>query len=505
MKKILIGIGMLMLGAGMIQQIKAAPICPDLSFEIDGTNPVCTDEPVLVTLSYTDIPGDCHGITRFPYVRVYWEVEGLAADPQHGLGGTAEFTPLTSGKGTVKFKVVARTTACPDCNAEYELKYKFDAVKAQIAGDDRSFCTTDISGSIQLTGDSYSPNGFAWTVSSSYLYWENAILYFYPSGMPVGTYTATVYPVGRNDCSSSINVTIRCCFSGFECGTKAVNWYKNGWYDASSCLEDSEYGRDKLTFELITLSGDADAKIDASGIVQFGKDGGGEYLITVSPNDDPDCFSTMTLYVLRTLPLMDASYDDSIDRVDEELMSSDGGLVNVNHDDDNRNNIPDRDDAGPVANENDLERVKLIYEPESALQDVPHASLELYQSSEKIKLWLDPKKEKPLTQFIWTAGDEPPPEFIYVEALEPSESPRDIYLELRYNVLGTEYHGQGYMTALQIRLVPDWNHDRSIDEDDKDKATVETPFRFWINDDKDTGDLSSGTSDLPGQANGNAS
>jgi hypothetical protein len=59
-------------------------------------------------------------------------------------------------------------------------------------------------------------------------------------------------------------------------------------------------------------------------------------------------------------------------------------------------------------------------------------------------------------------------------------------------------------TLLKASIVPDWNHDRKIDVMDRDQATAINPFRFWINDDKDDGDVADGDSDVPGKSNGNA-
>jgi hypothetical protein len=50
-----------------------------------------------------------------------------------------------------------------------------------------------------------------------------------------------------------------------------------------------------------------------------------------------------------------------------------------------------------------------------------------------------------------------------------------------------------------IHIVPDWNRDRQIDFSDKKESTNNLPFRFWINDDSDSGDIAEGDSDIPGQ------
>lgn len=59
-------------------------------------------------------------------------------------------------------------------------------------------------------------------------------------------------------------------------------------------------------------------------------------------------------------------------------------------------------------------------------------------------------------------------------------------------------------TAVALDIVTDYNHDRTIDDLDANRATATFPFRFWLNDDKDDGDLAEGNSDLPGQSPGNA-
>ncbi len=53
-----------------------------------------------------------------------------------------------------------------------------------------------------------------------------------------------------------------------------------------------------------------------------------------------------------------------------------------------------------------------------------------------------------------------------------------------------------------IHIIPDWNRDRQITEGDKGWNTDFAPFRFWINDDNDAGDIAEGNSDIPGQGSG---
>ena len=53
-------------------------------------------------------------------------------------------------------------------------------------------------------------------------------------------------------------------------------------------------------------------------------------------------------------------------------------------------------------------------------------------------------------------------------------------------------------TVVNVNLVPDFNHDRVIDASDVTTNTL----HFWINDDANSGDISSGDDDVPGQSGG---
>lgn len=52
-------------------------------------------------------------------------------------------------------------------------------------------------------------------------------------------------------------------------------------------------------------------------------------------------------------------------------------------------------------------------------------------------------------------------------------------------------------SVVTMNLVPDWNHDREVSAADAEQASVGGPFRFWINDDDDAGDVAN--EDTPGQ------
>jgi hypothetical protein len=93
---------------------------------------------------------------------------------------------------------------------------------------------------------------------------------------------------------------------------------------------------------------------------------------------------------------------------------------------------------------------------------------------------------------------------LYIEGVNPGTA-ADGLIRADFNPLGAparQMPDEVRVTVIRVGLIPDWNHDRVIDDDDKDKATSSDPFRFWINDDADTGDISADDSDVPGHSGG---
>ncbi len=56
-------------------------------------------------------------------------------------------------------------------------------------------------------------------------------------------------------------------------------------------------------------------------------------------------------------------------------------------------------------------------------------------------------------------------------------------------------YGRYDVVYLDVALVPDYDHNHVIDDDDRNQTTTDHPFRFWINDDNDSGDT--GGDDIP--------
>jgi hypothetical protein len=69
----------------------------------------------------------------------------------------------------------------------------------------------------------------------------------------------------------------------------------------------------------------------------------------------------------------------------------------------------------------------------------------------------------------------------------------------RYSYFENDFIRFSVEVKPSIHLIPDWNRDRKIDLTDEDESTNRLPFRFWFNDDSDSGDIAEGDSDIPGQ------
>lgn len=89
---------------------------------------------------------------------------------------------------------------------------------------------------------------------------------------------------------------------------------------------------------------------------------------------------------------------------------------------------------------------------------------------------------------------------LYVEGIAPSDEMGDqrIQVEVTPDPDKTLVCRDAVRcTLLKAELVPDWNHDRTIDDKDFNHVTFKNPYRYWINNDDDRGDVAVGNSDCP--------
>jgi hypothetical protein len=91
----------------------------------------------------------------------------------------------------------------------------------------------------------------------------------------------------------------------------------------------------------------------------------------------------------------------------------------------------------------------------------------------------------------------------YIQAITVSAAPGDARVVFSVDPDGAATSVPGYIavdavrvTSIKVDLVPDYNRDGVIDQDDKDEQSVGNPYRFWVNDDNDSG--YDGGNDIPG-------
>jgi|GEM_PF-5796339 len=124
---------------------------------------------------------------------------------------------------------------------------------------------------------------------------------------------------------------------------------------------------------------------------------------------------------------LDANYDGLIDDNDEDLETTQGGLIAQNIDDDNQNGVPDRSES-PVQNENDLCKVAILLTPAT----IAGSSLTLSATAggNKVQVWSSDTKSGTLFTFPYTWSPGTQPQYVYTEGFTPSGSKRDITLKL---------------------------------------------------------------------------
>jgi hypothetical protein len=122
-----------------------------------------------------------------------------------------------------------------------------------------------------------------------------------------------------------------------------------------------------------------------------------------------------------------AEVDLDFSGVPEEDELYPGGLLRLNDDDDNSNGVPDKDDTGPVAGENDL--VPVVISLNNPLYP-GFVDFSVPSGASKVKVYSQGNRSGPLpgTQY-WEP--EELPRTVYIEGAAPSTAIRDVQLRAR--------------------------------------------------------------------------
>jgi len=136
-----------------------------------------------------------------------------------------------------------------------------------------------------------------------------------------------------------------------------------------------------------------------------------------------------------------------------------GGFIVLNDDDDNNNGIPDKDENGPITNENDLVRIDLTrpltcVDQQNLPINVLHPiTLKAIAGGEKVKVWGNSTKEgTPITLPVsWTSRDSIP-YYLWIEGVQLSLTPRDITLALEYMSPGGMFEDRINLTVIDVDI-----------------------------------------------------
>jgi subtilisin family serine protease len=204
-----------------------------------------------------------------------------------------------------------------------------------------------------------------------------------------------------------------------------------------------------------------------------GKDNQGD---TVSVKNNP--FETKVILTYRNMrkmrdpqavdeetELIRNNLDLVINEIDEEKEVTIGGFASLNKDDDNENAIPDKDETGIIANEDDLVPVTLKFNPEE-----DDGELILYAvtvDSGKIKIWNSPNKNE---QILLPMTYELPSEFpktLWVEGINTSNALRDVELVLTHSSSTGDYQDKVKITVFELDATHiAFNHDENATVED---------------------------------------
>ena len=159
--------------------------------------------------------------------------------------------------------------------------------------------------------------------------------------------------------------------------------------------------------------------------------------------------------------------DLDIDDVSDEIEESTGGFIALNDDDDDDNQTADKNESGPITNEDNLIAITIQkVQPEALTGNV---TLKANACGSKVKIWADSTKggspislsPTPPTYATPTAL----PQTLYVEGYDTSGDVRDIELALEYSIEGKTFDDRIKVTVFRVDIETSKNqltlkHDR---------------------------------------------
>ena len=179
-----------------------------------------------------------------------------------------------------------------------------------------------------------------------------------------------------------------------------------------------------------------------------------------------------------------------------------GAILFLNSDDDDADGIRDMDETNAAVNHED-DLLQLTFTKDSpSLGDTNtlYVSTDWHNFGGQIKIWRSPHRG-PDGPVIDTAGGTNSFTFVdsnmptlYIEGIQASRSDNDVFLSVSGNYTPCS-SDRARITVMQMQLGADVTHTHQITLD-----TLATNY-FWVNDVGVSGDIISGTTDVPGSGN----
>jgi len=251
------------------------------------------------------------------------------------------------------------------------------------------------------------------------------------------------------------------------------------------------YPTKQWTWEVSGIESDPQTGVEP--VATFTPSGGGDGTIlfnltcTSSPGCE-DCDAAFTaqanFHVVEANLGVDCNHDGTYDENDEALEESDGGLLGVNHDDDNANGMLDMEEPGLVDGENDL--IPIYLNPDQAMVS-GSVTLEAVSGGEKIRIWKTAAREGLVTlPMTWHPGNGTVPAIRYVEGIQASDSLGDVKLRLSYKSEGGEHSDTIVLTVFGVDIDVDSDNSGEISKEDNQLEEI-SEFLFWLNNNNNYG------------------
>lgn len=204
--------------------------------------------------------------------------------------------------------------------------------------------------------------------------------------------------------------------------------------------------------------------------------GGGDYVLNMSSFFSAP--ATRRFTIVKPDISVQGLREESLPAPNEE---NPGAYIVFNGDDDNNNSVPDKDDSGNVAAEDDLEPMTIW--PGLGSVNSGSLTLEAVAGGVKVKVWdnADKSGAVPLPK-TWPASATIP-STLYVEGYDGSDSERDLALRFRYSGSFT-CDDNLKATITQVELDVDCDYDGDIDDADE-IIELSAGGVVWVNSDDD--------------------